>query len=386
MKSRGTTNIQQRGVRFQLRVTHPELTKPRFFTFASREAAEDYRQKVDAWFASGQVPPELMTYDSEARTPLLVDVIRAYERSTEPPPAPSELPLLVGLVEEVKGKRVADITFQWASEYVQGLKVRKLAPGTIRKRVDLLARVLDHHHRSEHRQAAVMPANVLRLLPRGYSLYADNAVADTSRDVRLTEDQHARILATLMGMQREDRQRPWGNIAAGEAPDPSFRMLYLLIVDTGMRLREAYTARVGDLDVEGRFLRVRGSKGHRGKIKWRTVPLKRVLYDELVAWCHGRDAAELLLPFWSGDEADAKRCQLRLTGRFKTLFAYADVPDFTEHDLRHEACCRWVSLKDKDGRWMFTDSEICRVMGWSDPRLMLRYMSLRGEDLSARLH
>ncbi|MCG9015218.1 hypothetical protein, partial [Laribacter hongkongensis] len=61
------------------------------------------------------------------------------------------------------------------------------------------------------------------------------------------------------------------------------------------------------------------------------------------------------------------------------------VIDFTEHDLRHEATCRWFSMRDARGAWVFSDIEICRIMGWTDTRMALRYASLRGEDLSSRL-
>ena len=77
--------------------------------------------------------------------------------------------------------------------------------------------------------------------------------------------------------------------------------------------------------------------------------------------------------------------QARVSARFAVLFDYAQVPDFTAHDLRHEATCRWVELRSAGGGWLFSDVEICRIMGWSDPRMMLRYASLRGEDLAARL-
>lgn len=386
MASRGTTNIQKRGQKFQLRITHPEMPRARFFTFDDLGAAEAYKQTTDGWFAAGVVPPELLTRDEKGITPLVIEAIRVYERSTNPAPAPSERELFRVLVDETKGLRIADITFQWATDYVQRLKSKKLAPGTIRKRVGLLARVLDHHFRSKHTAGGTMPANVLRMLPKGYAIYQDGSKTDESRDKRMSPEDDARVLAVLAGEQRTDRERPWGNVKQGEVPDPAFRILYMLIVDTGMRLKEGYVARVGDLDVKGRFLRVRGSKGHRGVIKWRTVPLIKSLYETLVAWCKGRGDDELMFPFWNGENTDLKNCSMRLSSRFSTLFEYAMVPGFTEHDLRHEACCRWVTMKDKAGRWMFTDGEICRIMGWSDPKLLLRYMSLRGEDLSARLH
>ena len=35
--------------------------------------------------------------------------------------------------------------------------------------------------------------------------------------------------------------------------------------------------------------------------------------------------------------------------------------------------------------WIFSETEICKIMGWKDTRMMLRYASLRGQDLSSRL-
>ena len=59
--------------------------------------------------------------------------------------------------------------------------------------------------------------------------------------------------------------------------------------------------------------------------------------------------------------------------------------DCRGHDLRREAKCRWVEPRDAGGRWVFSEVEICKIMGWTDPRMMLRYASLRGTDLADRL-
>lgn len=64
----------------------------------------------------------------------------------------------------------------------------------------------------------------------------------------------------------------------------------------------------------------------------------------------------------------------------------AQVHGLAEHDLRHEATCRWFELRRPGGGgWVFSDIEICRIMGWSDPKMALVYASLRGEDLAARI-
>ncbi len=48
-----------------------------------------------------------------------------------------------------------------------------------------------------------------------------------------------------------------------------------------------------------------------------------------------------------------KKVTQRLSDRFASAFRYACCPDLHEHDLRHEATCRWLELRDANGQWMF---------------------------------
>jgi integrase len=130
-------------------------------------------------------------------------------------------------------------------------------------------------------------------------------------------------------------------------------------------------------------LHVEGSKGHRGALKPRTVPLKRALAQKLQPFCN--EASGLLFPFWDGTKEGEKKASSRLSARFRTLFQHTGVADMTEHDLRHEATCRWFELRDPNGRWALSDVEVCRIMGWASLSMVLRYASLRGEDLAARI-
>ena len=92
-----------------------------------------------------------------------------------------------------------------------------------------------------------------------------------------------------------------------------------------------------------------------------------------------------LFDYWDGDPDRLRRVGGNLSARFFTLFDYADMADFSAHDIRHEACCRWMVLRDARGGWAFSELEICRMFGWSDPKIMMLYASLRGSDLAARL-
>lgn len=378
------TFVKQRGKSFQLRVIHALLPKPFFFTFPTKPEADSYGERLAAMLARGVVPQEMLAPAKTSDDPLVIEVIRSYTQIA--PITDSDNELLDVVITEVPALRVSGITFKWCETYVHGLKTKNnLAPSTIRKRVGALARVIDWHIRRTTPKDQQPAANPLRLLPVGYSAYSkvdEGALSlgkkpkrDQVRDRRLPPFEETRVRSALAGIKRDDRERGLNN-------DPAFTLLFELVLDTGLRLSESYRLRVDQLDFEMGVIRVEGSKGHRGVIKPRVVPLKPILRKKLAAWC--KDRVGLLFPFWDGSQVDRKRATARLSNRFTTLFEYAGVADFTEHDLRHEATCRWVELRHR-GHWVFSEIEVCRIMGWTDTRMMLRYASLRGEDLANRL-
>lgn len=384
------TSVQARGARFQLRVKHSLLPKPFFFTFDTEVEARTYGDQLAALLSRGIVPAELLAAEPRGEDPLLIEVIRGYVKGA--PISDSDDALLGVMLEELVGVRMSALTFQWVDNYVYRLKtahVPNLAPGTIRKRVGALGRVMDWHLRRVTPPHTTPPANVFRLLPKGYSAYSRTEAEelaskglsvkrDERRDVRLPAEHERAVWAALQGLKRSDRERAL-------QVDPAFALLFSLILDTGLRLREAYRLRVDQVDLVKRVINVEGTKGHRGAIKPRQVPIKASLHEALQLWC--RDRVGLIFPFWSGidDPKELARVTSRLSVRFGILFRYAGLDAVTEHDLRHEATCRWVELRTPQGGWVFSDIEICRIMGWTDTNMMLRYASLRGEDLAARL-
>lgn len=390
--------------KFQVRIKNKVLPKPLFFTFDSRDEAVAYADNATAMLKQGIVPQVLLDLSVEkqqavdASSPLLVQVVRAYVDAA--PVAESDAKLLYIMLPELVGLRVADVTVKWVEGYVLGLKTgrenmpcalgrkaKNLAPGSIRKRVESLARVLDWHWRRETPAGGAAPPNPLRSMPRGYSVYtaAEAKVAekkglkakkDVQRDRRLLPAEEVRVTRVLQG-ERLD------GMAAALAPDAEMLMLFRLILSTGMRLQEAYMLRVDQVDFGRGLIAVEGSKGHRGAAKPRSVPMLPALAAQLRAWCDGRTGR--LFAFWDGTPEGRPRTSVLLTTRFIKLFERASVPDCTEHDLRHSACCAWFELRAPDGRWVFSDVEICKIMGWSNYAMILRYASLRGEDLVARL-
>ena len=370
-------NVQGRGNKFQLRVKHKLLPRPFFYTFDTEDAARAYGRQLERLLEKGIVPQDLLDPTTSV-SPRVVDVIDQYV--ADAPVTASDTELLGVVSKEVVGLRVTGLTYQWVQSWVRRLKtVQNLAPGTIRKRVEALARVVDWHLLSTvHNKAG----NPLRMLPKGYSTYSDQdkvllpkgkkVKTDVSRNRRLTPAEYERCLAALKGVKHPDRERAL-------RVDPDFILLFDLILDTGLRLMEAFRLRWDQVDLVKGVIRVEGTKGHRGVIKHREVPLKSRLKARL------KGGEGLVFPFWNGVKEEEKKASKRLTVRFGKLFEYAGVEDITEHDLRHEAACRWFELRRPDGAWRFSDVAVCRIMGWSDYSMILRYASLRGEDLAEGL-
>ena len=376
-------SIQSRGDRWQLRVVHKLLPKPFFSTFVDEAEARAYGAQLESLLERGIVPTELLEQD-QTRTDntRLSKIIKDY--LTDSSVAPSDRPVLSQIKSAHENVRLSEINAAWSDLWVSQLKtVDHLAPGTIRKRVEALARAIDWHHRRRGQTVE----NPLRHMPRGYASPTATELStlkaagktqkrDVHRDRRLSAAELSRVRDALAGKVRQDKQRPWGD-------DAGFALLFELILATGMRLSEAYRLRVDQIDLERWVIKVEGSKGHRGMIKPRVVPLIKPMRPLLQNWC--RDRVGRVFDFWDGTPADRPRCTGRLSARFATLFDYAQVPDATEHDLRHCATCQWFELRDTAGRWIFSEIEICKIMGWSDTRMALRYASMRGEDLAARL-
>jgi integrase len=376
-------SIQNRAGKWQLRVVHKLLPKPFFDTFSDEAEARAYGVQLETLLDRGIVPVELLEAGKRGANPLLKRLID--DALSDASIAPSDRATLKLLSSAVGAVRLLSVTAAWADSWASDLKtVRHLAPSTIRKRVESLARVLDHYWRL---QSGTAPANPLRMMPRGYSqatereaaLLQANALAvkrDVARDRRLSSAEIAACHAALAGARRDDRERTL-------TPDAHLSLLFDLIIHTGLRLSEAYSLRADQIDLVRWVIRVEGSKGHRGLIKPRVVPVVPGLRVALAAHC--RDRVGLIFPFWDGTPEDKKRATGRLSSRFATLFDYAGISGCTEHDLRHNATCAWFEMRGPDGRWIFSEIEICKIMGWTDTRMALRYASLRGEDLSARL-
>lgn len=381
---------QIRSGRWQITITNKLLAKGRaWFTFDTESEAEAYGSQAEKWLAAGLVPEELKGDEPHDRSGLLGPVIREWSNSGDP--SATDLEILGRLFVEVGGARFNEFDYTWCERWVRKLKLEtNLSPGSIRKRVQALSRAIDWHLR---RQPAAMVGNPLHLLPKGYSTYnerdAAQAVAmggeaktDVERDRRLAPDEEAAIRLSLSGAKRPDRERALDR-------DDHFTALFEVILGTGMRLREAYRLRVGQVDLVGKVLRPQVSKSWRGRVKYRNIPLHPRIHGVLERHLESRSGAgddDLVFDLWDGTTEDLKPATGRLSARFATLFRYSSLDDLTEHDLRHEATCRWFEMRGADGHWLYRTEEINSIMGWAPGSTMaLRYASFRAEDLASRM-
>lgn len=373
----GTIRVRDNGS-VELRITHAVLAKPYYSTHESEPAAAKYMTWIEAMLDRGQVPPELQ---QRPKTLPLAVMLGDYQKQA--PIAASDQPMVQFLRNTLR-LNVGDITILWAEQWVRDMKQKEhLSPGRIRKRVESLARAVDWYYKRNYEDARDIPINPLRVLPKGYSAYKDGDAPegkesrhDVERDRRLAPGEETAIEAAILGEKKEGRQR-----ALELEHREAFLLLWRVILNTGLRLREAYRLRVSDVRFDLRTIHVAKSKTGTK----RDIPMTKPVHDWLYVQVKGRDKNDLVFPFWDGTPANLDKTSNRLSHTFARVFDYAGCQNLTEHDLRHEATCRWMELKGTDGRWLFRPEEVRKITGHKTERMFMRYYSLRGSDLAERL-
>lgn len=381
------------GGKWEIGLRHPDLPSGRrYFCFDTEAEALAYADQWRAMKQAGLPLPEELKAQTPSALPSLGVVVRSYVNSGLP--APSSASPLGSLMTEVGGVPMERADYTWLTSYVQQLKTaHNLSPSTIRQRVQALSRAIDEWLRHNPK---VVYANPVKLLPKGYSTYTEVdkrlAVArggvpkvDVQRDRRLHPGEEGRIVAALSGRISEGRPRAL-LLKGGNA----LLTMFLLIVNSGLRLREAYMLKAGQIDMVSKVMRVQSTKQWRGKVAFRDVPMRPEVHAALLAYMSTRPAmlpGAWLFPFMDEEPGmTLTRCSQRLSSRFRLAFEYAGIEGLVEHDLRHEATCRWLELRDARGNWMFRLEELNRVMGWrAGSTMAARYASFRGSDLAQRL-
>ena len=358
------------------------LPKPLYLTFETEAEGDAYCARLEALLARGVVPAQHLVAQPVMTVAALV---REYERDAHPSPKDRGA---LGPVLRAHGDFQLDgINAAWVDAWIQKMKrVEKLAPATIRARVGALARCTDWGVR---KGLLSLPDNALRNLPDGYAQYtktdaalAHGARVDVERDRRLEPGEYERILAVIDAGVLPRKQRP--RVIEHQ---PAVRCLFVLAVETAMRLREMATLTLDQVDTRKRTIFLDKTKNG----DKRQVPLSSVALAALADYIPQRQIPEghlpdALFPWWDGQHTDKSLGEVsdvlsKLFGGSRTpgIFEAAGCAGLRFHDLRHEAVSRLFE------RTRLSEVQIMRISGHKSHRMLMRYANLRGSDLADAL-
>lgn len=350
------------------------LEKPIYLTFSDEVEGDAFAKRLDALLDRGIVPTELQ---APTRVTSIADLVNLYMRDAHPKPKDVQQ---LNATLKTKGKvSLTSLNAAWVDAWISELKrVDKLAPATIRAKVGAMARCVDWGMRGGH---LVMPDHAFRTLPDGYAQYTatDAALAkvkreDVERDRRLESGEYERVLAAIEAGVLDRKQRPLrlDHIDA-------LRCLFVIAVESAMRLREMYTLTRDQVDLDRRTVFLdRTKNGDK-----RQVPMSSVCLAELKGYLAKRELKEgvPIFPWWDGrlEARGLAKVSDELSKLYKGIFAQAGCHDLRFHDLRHEATSRLFE------RTTLSETQIMKITGHKSHRMMMRYANLRGSDLADRL-
>lgn len=345
------------------------LPKAVSVTFDTYEQGLEFEKRVDALFAIGQVPPELLNRsNTHEKFKTLGLTIRTYLREA-PEVSSSDQQRLSTIVNEIGDKPVITLSGKWAEDWVRELKMKKLKPTSIRHRVGALRRCLDWAARQNVTALAINPLNQL---PKKFSIYSKKDVADVGE---LIEDEMRDRRLSADGKEEESIRKV---IDALEVNRDAAMLLFDLALESAMRMREMYTLDVRQIkfDLETIFLE-KTKNGDKRQVPMTTVS-KRLLKEYIEAKHTKRGH---LFPWYSGQKTALELNDITqiVSKTFADIFERAGCGDLHFHDLRHEATSRIYE------RTTLTDVQIASITGHKSINVLKRYANLRGSQLSGRL-
>jgi integrase len=366
------------GKSFELRIKHRLLKSPFYGTFSTREEAERVAVRGLTALEQGEVPV-WMQRPERREVITIAKAIHAYRAIRAVPPSTRNL--LDTIIQEIGPQPLSAVTYEWAEAWIKAMKLKALAPGTIRKKKSALSRVFAWVVRAH---PLWLSANPLADLPHGYSGYDEFTRAelaaqgidipeDVERYRRIDPEEERRIV------QRLEARREAAQTLEEQAEAEGLSLMFQLALRTAMRMREIYTLTMDQISIEQRSIFLRRSKnGDR-----RVVPLNQAARELLQTPWPALEKVRKdgrLLPFWDGslDHATLERTTSELSRRFRRVFAEAGATDLHFHDTRHEALCRWVL----EAPVPLTSEQLGRAAGMRDARTRQRYLSLRGSELA----
>ncbi len=376
---------RKNGRSFELRIKHKLLPKPVYSTWETEALAREFGEGAENFMDRGIVPEGLKP-KPKFLFENIAGAIRAYEKAKGVPRSTSNV--LTTVSRDIGTTPLLKVDYLWGEAWIRSQKLKHhRSPGTIRHHVGALSRCFNW---VVNAYPSYLANNPLARLERGYASYNElevnilkaegvDAPEDQEIDRRLEPDEEAavvRILGERIAREVDPVQKAWHEGAL---------LIFLLALETAMRMREMYSLRWGQIDLAKRTVHLTKTKnGDR-----RNVPLSSVAIPLLAAALEKRGehkATDLVFPFWNGirsvDVLDA--CTSAVSAYFGAVFAEAGCADFNFHSTRSEAICRivlWVPLIGPQ----LTETQVARITGHKDPRMLRRYMNLRGSELAPLL-
>lgn len=333
---RSMATKRKRGVSWEYTVRRKGLLdKPLYFTFDKEVEGDTYVARLEAMLDKGVVPAELIKKQAALT---VADLVAAYRRTVTV--APSRGPYFDVVVKNWGETFLATIDYAWCEKAVDGLKEKRLTPIYIGGLVRVLSQAIDWALRKGY--STELTTNPIKLLPKGFAQYVDREVENLPRDRRLEPGEYEKIIALLEG----DR-----------------RLMFVLAVETAMRLSEIYSLDAYQVDLGKRTVFLERTKNGDS----RQVPLSSVA----VAALQGFKGF--------GYGMVSTKTTSTLSQYFARVLKKAGCVGLHFHDLRAEATCRLFE------RTRLSDMQIARITGHRDPKVLMKYARLRGSDLAEAL-
>lgn len=339
------------------------LPKPISLTFHDETEGDVYVAHLEKLLDAGIVPEEFKR-NSAAVISNIGQAIEQYQSAVH---ITADDQQILNALVTIHRRELSSVTYKWAESWVEELRSEGGAPSRIRKKVGALARCFDWLIRRGDTMLAVNP---LRMLPKRYSTTADGR-KDVERDRRLQEGEELCIMAILDGGKGEGKQR-----AVVTQDGAALRLMFVLALETAMRMREIYTLTRNQVDFEKRTIFLDKTKNG----SKRQVPLSSVALSSLQDYLTSH-AEENLFPFWDGlyNPEKLRATSNRLSQKWTSIFENAGSDDLHFHDLRHEATSRFYE------RTKLTDVQIAKITGHSSTKMLMRYANLRAATMAEML-
>lgn len=328
-----------------------------YFTFDTLEEGLAYEAVAEDLLSRGVVPPEM----GEVALSTLQHLFDAYELSGTSMKSDKEMFRIVG--DMIGQTNLTSVNYDWVERWVGELS-KKLAPSTMKKRVEFLGRALAWAMR---KNKVSLLNNPVRQLPKGY------ATKDVPKEKLWAGERDRRLENRRIEVGGEWFETEEGAIRKVLVKKED-TLFFDMALETAMRMRELFTLTVDQIDLPRRTIFLDKTKNG----SKRQVPMSSVVVKIIPQLIEGKQSDDLLFSYWNGREP-LENVSNRLSKRWSYLFKKAGCSNLHWHDLRHEATSRLYE------RTTLSDLQIASITGHKNLRMLQRYANLRASTLAERL-